>query len=88
MGPSCVGSSTGSTLGPRCQLSATARMLPDASKTRPVTSRDSRLASQVTIGAIQRGLRRSRSSSLMGAEERPSVSRVRAPGAMALQVIP
>jgi hypothetical protein len=54
-GPSFVGSSVGSTAGPRCQPPATARVSPEASKTRPVTWLDSVLASQVTIGAIQRG---------------------------------
>jgi hypothetical protein len=65
-----------------------ARPWPDASKTRPVTPFDSAEASHVTIGAIQRGERISRSSSVSGAGPRPSVMRVRATGATALTVTP
>ena len=64
--------------GPRCQPSAMASTLPDASNTRPVTPADSVDASHVTIGAIQRGERISRSSSVSGAGPRPSVMRVSA----------
>ena len=55
---------------------------------RPVTSADSRLASQVTMGAIQRGLWDSRISSVISPGWRSSVSRVSAPGAMQLTVTP
>ena len=61
---------------------------PLASKTRPLTSFDSADASHVTIGAIQRGERISRCSSVSGAGPRPSVMRVRATGATALTVTP
>ena len=57
IGPSWAGSSIGSTRGPRCHPSAMASIRPEASNTRPVTPLDSGLASQVTIGAIQRGER-------------------------------
>ena len=50
-GPSLVGSSIGSCCGPRTQPSAIASVRPLASNTRPVTSADCSLASQVTIGA-------------------------------------
>src|SRR5829696_7758867 len=87
-GPSAAGSSTGGPDGPRTQPSATASVWPDASNTRPVTPADSSDASHVTIGAIQRGERISRSSSVSGAGPRPSVMRVNATGATALTVTP
>src|SRR3954452_4320699 len=66
LGPNSLGSSTGSMPGPACQPSATLRMPSPASNTRPVTSRDSSLASQTTIGATQRGLRRGVDLSYIG----------------------
>ena len=58
------------------------------SNTRPVTSFDSVEASQVTIGAIQRGDSFSLVSSSACPMPRFSVMRVRAAGAMALTVTP
>ena len=63
-------------------------MFPLTSNTRPVMSFDSADANQVAIGAIQRGERISRSSSVSGAGPRPSVMRVSATGATALTVTP
>ncbi len=88
IGPSLAGSSSGPTRGPRCHPSAMASIRPEASNTRPVTPLDSGLASHVTIGAIQRGERISRSSSVSGAAPSPSVIRVSATGATALTVTP
>ncbi len=91
-GPMASGSSTGSVVGPRCQLSATARTEPDASKTRPVTSRDSFDASHADRGDPLRPhpLLHLRFRSGVGCLNPPrfSVMRVRAPGAMALTVTP
>ena len=86
--PISVGSSVGSVLGPRCQPSATASSRPDTWKMRPVTPAESVLASHVTMGAIQRGEKASLASSSSCPMPRPSVMRVRAPGAMALAVTP
>ena len=85
IGPMASGSSTGSAVGPRCQLSATASTEPDASNTRPVTSRDSGEASHTQIGAIHCGPDLASSSARCSGvgwakPPRPSVMRVSAPG--------
>ena len=88
IGPSIAASSTGACVGPRCQPSAIANTRPLASNTRPVIAFYSSDASQVTIGAIQRGEPNSRSSSVGGVGERFSVMRVSATGATAFTVTP
>ena len=87
-GPIRVGSSVGSTVGPRCQPSLIDSARPLTSKTRPVTPADSGLASQVMIGAIHRGDICSLASSEACPMPRFSVMRVSAAGAMALTVTP
>jgi len=73
-------------LGHACFINSATFGPNSASNTRPVTSPDSSLASQTTIGATQRGLRRLISSPVRSLN--PSVIRVCARGAMALTVIP
>src|SRR5207302_7402261 len=80
-----VGSATGAPVGPRCQPSAMAKLVPDTSMICSVTSDDSFEASQTQTGATQRGSRAAFTSSEIG---RSSVMRVSAPGAMALTVTP
>ncbi len=65
-------------------------MPPFTSKTRPVTSRDSRLPSQTTSGEMFSGAFSSKLPSCGAAMsvKMASVMRVRAAGAMALAVIP
>ena len=60
--------------GPRTQPSAIASTFPLTSNTRPVMSADSADANHVAIGAIHRGDRISRCSSVSGAGPSPSVS--------------
>ena len=84
--PTSSADSTGLVVGPRCQPSATASTIPDASITCPVTSAESAEASQVTTGETQVGAKFAFTSS-----ERPArspVRRVSAPGAMQLAVTP
>ncbi len=84
-----TGSSAGiSMVGPRCQPSDTESMRPETSNTRPVTSRESGLASHTTIGEMRRGAISSLSSSDAWPIPRFSVMRVSAAGAMAFTVTP
>ena len=82
IGPTSAADSTGLAVGPRCHPSAIASTSPEASITWPVTSDESAEASQVATGATQVGAKPCRTSSerLL----RSPVSRVSAPGAMAV----
>lgn len=90
--PSSAGSHRACLLavGPRCQPSPTLTVPPATMKTRPVTSRESGLASHTATGAMLAGSPGLNSSSAGWGRSglSPSVSRVSAPGEIALTVTP
>src|SRR6478609_4019029 len=92
-GPISLGSHRAplSSRGPCCQPSATERIPPSTSKTRPVTPADSIDPSQTTSGATFSGAitsNASSSGSAMVSANTASVMRVRAAGAIAFAVTP